>query len=200
MTRSPRSHPDVERGRPDSRDRASYGGRVRLHHRSSGLLITALLTCLLAGCGTSVDGTPSATETTASVDPTTGATPTTDATTPSPAATRAAPPVPSKAPATVESGPVTLLPWPTAAPARLQAGVDGGAQPWLLDPADLADSYVAATYRWNAAVSTAKPGGTAASTTVDVRNTDGTRRTLTVAQPGRKGQGGIWLVIADTKA
>ena len=78
--------------------------------------------------------------------------------------------------------------------------MDDGSQPWLLDPSDLADSYVSATYGWTAADSTARPGGTSAKTLVDVRNSDGARRTLTVAQPGKKGSGGIWLVTADTKA
>jgi hypothetical protein len=78
--------------------------------------------------------------------------------------------------------------------------VDGGTQPWLLDPSDIADSYVAATYGWTDAAATVTPGGTPARTTVDVRNSDGTRRTLTCAQPGRRGTGEIWLVTADTKA
>jgi nitrous oxide reductase accessory protein NosL len=175
---------------------------VRLHSpRCGALTAAALLTCLLAGCGTAVDGTPSATATTVA-EPTTGAAPTTTGTaTPGPTAGRTPAPAPTKAaPATKDSGPVTLLPWPTADPARLQAAVDGGAQPWLLDPSDLADSYVSATYGWTAAASTTRPGGTSASTTVDVRNTDGARRTLTAAQPGRKGAGGIWRVTADTKA
>lgn len=168
--------------------------------RRGGLLLTALLTCLLAGCGTAVDGTPSAASATASANPTAGANPTTAAPTSSPAPPTTRPPVPSKAAATTEAGPLKLLPWPTADPARLQAGVDGGAQPWLLGPSDLADSYVSATYGWTAADATTRPGGTPAATTVDVRNTDGARRTLTVAQPGKKGAGGIWLVTADTNA
>lgn len=177
---------------------------MRLHSlRCRALTATALLTCLLAGCGTAVDGTPSATsgtDATTTPAPTTSAAPTTTAT-PAPTAGRTPPPAPTRpAPATKDAGPQTLLPWPTADPARLQAAVDGGAQPWLLDPSDLADSYVSAAYGWTAAESTTRPGGTSAATTVDVRNTDGTRRTLTTAQPGRKGSGGIWRVTADTKA
>lgn len=165
------------------------------------IVVPALLTCLLAGCGASVDGTPSAADTTATSAPTTSAAPTTtDAPTSSPAPAPTLPKATLKSSTGAEAGPVTLLPWPTAAPQRLQAAVDDGSQPWLLDPSDLADSYVSATYGWTTADSTARPGGTPAKTTVDVRNTDGARRTLTVAQPGRKGAGGIWLVTADTKA
>lgn len=166
-------------------------------HLRPRLVVPALLTCLLAGCGTSVDGTPSPAESTAT--PTTSAAPTTTVeptTSPAPAPTP--PPATLKSSSGAEAGPVRLLPWPTADPARLQSAVDGGAQPWLLDPEDLAASYVTATYDWTAADTTARPGGTSAKTVVDVRNTDGARRTLTVAQPGRKGQGGIWLVTADT--
>ncbi len=168
------------------------------------IVVPALLVCLLAGlltaCGTSVDGIPSAADSTATPAPTTSAAPTTTAgPTSSPAAATTVPRATLKSSSPAEAGPITLLPWPTADPKRLQAGVDGGAQPWLLNPSDLADSYVSATYGWTAADSTPRPGGTSARTTVDVRNTDGARRTLTVAQPGRKGQGGIWLVTADAK-
>jgi hypothetical protein len=171
-------------------------------HLRPRLVVPALLACLLAGCGTPVDGTPSAAESTASAIPTTGAAPTTteEPTTgpaPSPASTLPRPTVKSSGAA--EAGPVTLLPWPTADPKRLQTAVDGGSQPWLLDPSDLADSYVSATYGWTAADATPRAGGTSARTVVDVRNADGARRTLTVAQPGRKGQGGIWLVTADAR-
>lgn len=165
------------------------------------IAVPALLACLLAGCGSSVGGTPSAADPTTTPAPATSAAPTTTATpSSSPAPAPALPRATLKSSSAADAGPVTLLPWPTANPARLQAAVDGGAQPWLLDPADLADSYVSATYGWTAADATTRPGGTSASTTVDVGNTDGARRTLTVAQPGRKGSGGIWLVTADTKA
>ncbi|MCW2716629.1 hypothetical protein [Pseudonocardia sp.] len=158
----------------------------------------AVLAVLLAGCGGTTAPADSAVLTAA---PSTTAAPTTaPTTTPAPTTTTPAPvAVPTKPPRSA-TAPVPLLPWPTANPTRLQAAVDGGAQPWLLDPTDLAESYVQATYGWAEATATPVPGGTSARTTVDVRNTDGARRTLTVAQPGRKGQGGIWLVTADTKA
>jgi len=209
MIGAARSHPDVRPQARASGPPASYGGAVRLHSPRRGLLVTtALVTCLLAGCGSGAGGgtaipgpDPSSTEATA--DPTTRAAPTTAAATSSPAPTRASPTraaAPSKAPPRADAGPAKLLPWPTADPARLQKGVDGGAQPWLLDPEDLAASYVSATYGWATADTTAAPGGTSAATKVEVRNSDGSRRTLTCAQPGRKGSGGIWLVTADTKA
>jgi hypothetical protein len=161
--------------------------------------VPVLLTCLLAGCGTPVAATPSVTDAPATTTPTTSAVPTT---TPQPTTGPApAHPTPARqAPTTVGAGPVSLLPWPTADPARLQAAVDGGAQPWLLDPSDLAESYVAATYGATGAEATTRPGGTSSRTTVDVHTPDGARRTLTCAQPGRTGAGGIWLVTADTKA
>jgi hypothetical protein len=152
----------------------------------------ALLTVLLAGCGGS-QAPAAAPATTAA--PTTSAAP---AATTAPATTAAAAPVvtpPAVTPPVAR--PVALLPWPTTAPARLQAAVDGGATPWLLDPTELALSYVAATYGWTTA--DADPAaGTPAATKVDVRNTDGRRRALTVAQPGRRGVGGIWVVTADS--
>jgi hypothetical protein len=149
----------------------------------------ALLAVLLAGCGDS--STPAAAPSTASAASTTSAAAPTSPT-PTAAPTVAAAPGPAVKPA-----PAKLLPWPTTDPARLQAAVDGGASPWLLDPTDLALSYVTAAYNWTAA-DAAPAAGTAAATKVDVRNTDGKRRTLTVAQPSRKGNGGIWVVTADS--
>ena len=150
----------------------------------------ALLTVLLAGCG----GSPAP----AAVPATTGAVPTTSAAptvTTAPATTVAA--APAVTPPVVKPAPEALLPWPTTAPARLQAAVDGGATPWLLDPTDLALSYVNATYDWTTA-DASPAAGTPAATKVDVRNADGRRRTLTVAQPARRGVGGIWVVTADS--
>jgi hypothetical protein len=149
----------------------------------------ATLAVLLAGCGGSP--APEAAPSTAGAASTTSAA---AAGTPAPTAAPTAAPGPAAKPA---PAPVQLLPWPTTDPARLQAAVDGGASPWLLDPTDLALSYVTATYEWTAA-DASPAAGTAAATKVDVRNADGKRRALTVAQPGRKGNGGIWVVTADT--
>ncbi len=150
---------------------------------ATAALLTALLTALLAGCGGAP--APAAAPSDTVAVPTTSAVPTGAARTPAPPATPVPKPVPAK-----------VLPWPTTDPARMQTAVDSGATPWLLDPTDLALSYVAATYNW-AAADASPAAGTPTATKVDVRNTDGRRRALTVAQPGRKGNGGIWVVTAD---
>lgn len=151
----------------------------------------AFLAVLLAGCG----GSPAP----EAAPSTTGAASTTSAAAATSPTPTAAPTVAAAPGSAAKPAPVNLLPWPTTDPTRLQAAVDGGASPWLLDPTDLALSYVTATYNWTAA-DASPAAGTAAATKVDVRNTDGKRRTLTVAQPRRKGTGGIWVVTADTSA
>lgn len=87
------------------------------------------------------------------------------------------------------------LPWPAhdaAAAADLQRSVDGGSEPWLLDPAEVAVSYAGAAHGWSGAQAQPRPGGTV----VDVA--DGSRRlTLTLHQPARSGPGGIWVVTAE---
>ncbi|QJY47576.1 hypothetical protein [Pseudonocardia broussonetiae] len=141
------------------------------------LLVTSATACvLLAGCGS-----------------------------PTPAATPDPVPPPSGVPAVTEPAvaPAVAAPWPARSAAEsvgLQESVDDGAQPWLLDPAELARSYVAAAYGWDDATVVAAGGGTAGADTVDVTGPDGTRRVLTVAQPGRTGEGGIWVVTADDPA
>lgn len=83
--------------------------------------------------------------------------------------------------------------WPAAdaASARnLQNQVDGGRQPWLLDPTEVAVSYAGAVlgYR-NPGVFPLEPGK------VDVQ--DGrspAKATITLGQTVRRGDGGIWLV------
>lgn len=135
------------------------------------LLVTSATACvLLAGCGS-----------------------------PTPAATLDPVPSPSGPPAVTEpaGAPAVSTPWPARSAAEsvgLQERVDDGAQPWLLDPAELARSYVAAAYGWDDATVTAGEG------IVDITGPDGTRRVLTVAQPGRTGEGGIWVVTADDPA
>jgi hypothetical protein len=150
--------------------------------------VAALLAALLAGCG----GAPAP-----AVAPSTVPEPPATSAVPIPTAAPATATAPPSARPSAKPAPVKLLPWPTTDPARLQAAVDGGATPWLLDPTDLALSYVTATYDWTTA-DAAPAAGTAAATKIDVRNTDGKRRVLTVTQPGRKGNGGIWVVTADT--
>jgi hypothetical protein len=88
------------------------------------------------------------------------------------------------------------LPWPVATAAdaaALQARVDGGAQPWLLDPSEVAIAYAAAAHDWPDAEAYPGPDGTS----VDVRNADGERLTLSLAQPARTGADGIWVVTAE---
>jgi hypothetical protein len=116
-----------------------------------------------------------------------------------PSSARAAMPTPDPAPSLSAAGeraePVRL-PWPAAdaaAAAELQRSVDGGSEPWLLDPAEVAVSYASAAHGWVRAEAQPRPDGS----TVDV--SDGGRRlTLSLAQPGRTGAGGIWVVTGET--
>lgn len=89
------------------------------------------------------------------------------------------------------------LPWPagtTADATALQRTVDGGAQPWLLDPTEVAQAYARAV-GWSSAQIT---GGNGASPTLaTVRSSVGSH-TLTLRQPIRSGAGGIWLVTVDS--
>jgi hypothetical protein len=54
-------------------------------------------------------------------------------------------------------------------------------------------SYAAAAHGWTEAETSPGPDGTS----VGVRNSDGRQLTLTLAQPGRTGKGGIWVVTAE---
>lgn len=88
------------------------------------------------------------------------------------------------------------LPWPAATAAdaaALQAEVDRGAQPWLLDPSEVAIAYAAAAHGWPDAEAYPGPDGTS----VDVRNAAGERITLGLSQPARHGDGGIWVVTSE---
>ena len=131
------------------------------------ILVTSVAACaLLAGCGSPTG--------------------------PAPSTSPPAPPAPSGAPAAAVE-----LPWPArsdAEAAGLQEAADGGAQPWLLDPAEVARSYAAAALGWTDATATASDGS------VEVTGPGGARHVLTVEQPGRTGAGGIWVVTADTPA
>lgn len=109
-------------------------------------------------------------------------------------------PAPSTAPSTAPTAPAgdgaaaVELPWPArsdAEAAGLQQAADGGAQPWLLDPAEVARSYAAAALGWADATATVTGGS------VEVTGPGGRRHLLAVAQPGRTGPGGIWVVTAD---
>ncbi len=85
------------------------------------------------------------------------------------------------------------LPWPAADPAQvasLQTAVDGGAQPWLLDPTQVALAYASARGWTNAAAVNSTAAG------VTIRSSAGTH-VLTLAQPGKTGRAGIWVVTAD---
>lgn len=103
---------------------------------------------------------------------------------------------PSRAPA--GDGEITL-PWPVgdaAGLAALQQRVDGGAQPWLLDPAQVAAAFGTAAYRWPDAQAVVAPGGGPADTRVELRGPDGRVARLVLAQPGRSGPHGVWVVRA----
>jgi hypothetical protein len=102
---------------------------------------------------------------------------------------------PSAGPESPPADPVTL-PWPasgTAEAAALQAEVDRGSQPWLLDPSEVAIAYAAAAHDWPDAEAYPGPDGTS----VDVRNAAGDRLSLSLAQPARHGGDGIWVVTAE---
>jgi hypothetical protein len=112
-----------------------------------------------------------------------------------PGAPPSAPPAPSAGPAEASAEPVEL-PWPAVGPgaaAALQTEVDRGSQPWLLDPSEVAIAYAAAAHDWPDAEAYPGPDGTS----VDVRNAAGDRISLSLAQPVRAGDDGIWVVTAE---
>jgi hypothetical protein len=155
----------------------------------AGLLLTGLLLLLgllLTACGDpQVRGTAAAPADAPSAAPSTVPAATTPSAEPAPD--------PSGAPAPDEP---IRLPWPVADPsavAELQRSVDEGSEPWLLDPAEVAVSYVGAAHGWTQAVAQPRPDGT----TVDVAE-GGHRLTLSLRQPGRAGAGGIWVVTAES--
>ncbi|MBA2310985.1 MAG: hypothetical protein H0W01_17185 [Pseudonocardiales bacterium] len=83
--------------------------------------------------------------------------------------------------------------WPVATLAQaidVQAAVDAGRQPWLLDPEEVAIAYAGAELGWSAPQVVRADGGT-----VELRDTSSGRLTaLTLTQPVRKGPTGIWVV------
>ena len=78
----------------------------------------------------------------------------------------------------------------------MQAGVDAGRQPWLLDPAEVALSFAAGELDWAGAEAYPRGDGR----TVEVRGPGGAEVVLTVEQPGRTGERGIWVVTAARPA
>jgi hypothetical protein len=143
---------------------------TRLHRTGRATAVALLAGFVLAGCGNAPNSAP------------TGS-----------AATSTQAGTPTTGPEPVE------LPWPAdgaADAAALQAAADAGSQPWLLDPSEVAISYAAAAHGWTDAEAYPGPAGTS----VDVRNADGERLTLTLAQPARTGDDGIWVVTAEQPA
>jgi hypothetical protein len=63
----------------------------------------------------------------------------------------------------------------------------------LLEPSEVAIAYAAAAHGWADAESYPGPDGTS----VDVRNADGERLTLSLTQPARPGDDGIWVVTSE---
>jgi hypothetical protein len=96
-------------------------------------------------------------------------------------------PKPAPAPETI----VGLWPVRTLAQARvIQDGADAGHQPWLLSPELVATSFAAAQYGLADPVS--RQVGPAAYE-VGARNSEWVA-TVYLAQPVRKGAGGVWVV------
>lgn len=75
---------------------------------------------------------------------------------------------------------------------ELQAAVDAGHQPWRLDPASVAQSFVASRFGWSPATVAMADPHTAEVT--DQRT--GSIVVLQLRQPVRSGSGGIWAVIS----
>jgi hypothetical protein len=90
----------------------------------------------------------------------------------------------------------TPLLWPVTAldqAQSLQDQVDGGAQPWTLDPEEVAIGYATATWGWtNPEPTSGTPGA------VTLSDPQGTAA-LTLVQPVRAGTTGIWVVSAASR-
>lgn len=102
------------------------------------------------------------------------------------------PPVPPPAATTTPP-----LPWPVGDPAAvavLQERVDGGAQPWLLDPGEVATGFGSAAYGWQQAHAVLPDHRGRTDVPVELHGPDGRVAHLVLAQPGRTGTGGIWVV------
>ncbi len=149
---------------------------------------------LLIACGAAPTPAPTGQEAQgpAASGPTATTAPTTNPA-PTPTPTTAGTPRPTRVP-TPPTEPITL-PWPSGDATKLQAEVDRGAQPWLLDPTEVAVSYAAAQ-GWTASdhIVTATSTG---RTTVQIFGDHGLQSELDLVQPGRTGPGGVWVVAAD---
>jgi hypothetical protein len=91
----------------------------------------------------------------------------------------------------------TPLLWPVTsleAAQTLQTEVDGGAQPWTLEPEEVAINYATATWGWtNPEPTSSTPGA------VTLNDPQGTAA-LTLVQPVRAGATGVWVVSVATRA
>jgi hypothetical protein len=176
-------------------------GHGPVRRTAAALVTTGVAAAVLAGCGDAgTELTPGPARQSSSASPlpspeaTTSAAPTT--TVPAPT-TRAhgttAPHAVTSAPtAGAQTAPAMIWPVTDAAAARqLQADVDGGSQPWLLDPQEVALSYTSAVYGWTSPETTPAGAGT-----VQVQDPQGGRATVHLVQPVRAGAGGIWVVGA----
>lgn len=115
------------------------------------------------------------------------------------AATSATQPTPSATPppaGSTSAAPGALL-WPVTDATRakaLQAQVDQGSQPWLLDPSEVATNYATTVLQWRAPSAGAPDGGT-----VVVTDPGAGSVTLTLVQPATTGSAGIWVVSAERR-
>lgn len=158
-------------------------------------LLAALAVAALAGCG-GAPAPPAAPPVPAVAPP---SAPTPRALPPAPAAPAPDAPDARSAPA----GGDEELPWPARSvteAVELQRTVDAGAQPWLLDPTEVALSYASAVHGWGAATAAEQGPADGGGTAVDVTGPGGAVRLLVLRQPAAEGAGGIWAVASDTPA
>ena len=94
---------------------------------------------------------------------------------------------------TIPAGGVAVWPFTTAQQAAdSQAAADEGHQPWLLGAESVAVTYASAEFGWQDA------GAEQLAEPSVYRVTDpasGARADITLAQPARQGEGGIWAVV-----
>jgi hypothetical protein len=124
-------------------------------------------------------------------------------------ASTATPPTRPPAPVTPTGLPTTPAPAATPSPmigaefsgegmtqaqaSTLQRAVDEGHQPWRADPELVAQSFVAGRFGWPAGdVTTAR---VAENRVIVTFRPTGSKVGLVVAQPARRGVGGIWTVV-----
>jgi hypothetical protein len=161
-------------------------------------LLAALAVAALAGCG-GAPAPPAAPPVPAVAPP---SAPTPRALPPAPAAPAPEAPDAPDARSAPASGDEEL-PWPARSvteAAELQRTVDAGAQPWLLDPTEVALSYASAVHGWGSATAAEQGPADGGGTAVDVTGPGGAVRLLVLRQPAAEGAGGIWAVASDTPA